>query len=219
MEMALRFILLFLGAVIVVGIVWDSRRGRLKKRSGEAVVIEPANKNADSEPFFDDVRLIVKEPRVDTEVDPYKVQYPEEIITLNIMARKPAIFTGKKLKNAFADAHLFYGDRQIFHRFDNMDGTGAQLFSVVSSVEPGFFDLSTMDTLETPGITLFFLTSTPNHSVYAFELMLRTAKQLAIRLDGELKDDRHRALTSQIIESYRACIRMQPEELQTMATS
>lgn len=214
MEMALRFILLFLGAVIVVGIVWDSRRGRLKKRSQETIVIEPSNKDSDSVPSFDDVRLIVKPEKQEPTL---KVQYPEEIITLNIMARKPAIFTGKKLKSAFADAHLFYGDRQIFHRFDNMDGTGAQLFSVVSSVEPGFFELSAMDTLETPGITLFFLTSTPNHSVYAFELMLRTAKQLAIRLDGELKDDRHRVLTSQIIESYRECIRMQPEELQTMA--
>ena len=208
METALRFILLFLGAVIVVGIVWDSRRGRLKKRSGKTVVIETSNKYSDSEPSFDDVRLIVKPEKQEPTL---KVQYPEEIITLTIMARKPAIFTGKKLKSAFADAHLFYGDRQIFHRFDNMDGTGAQLFSVVSSVEPGFFDLSAMDTLETPGITLFFLTSTPNHSVYAFELMLRTAKQLAIRLDGELKDDRHRALTSHIIESYRERIRMRPE--------
>ncbi|HQZ87271.1 MAG TPA: cell division protein ZipA C-terminal FtsZ-binding domain-containing protein [Gammaproteobacteria bacterium] len=217
MEMALRFILLFLGAVIVVGIVWDySRRGRLKKRLEETVVIEPSNKDSDCVSSFDDVRLIVKPEKKEPTLN---IQYPEEIVTLNIMARKPAIFTGKKLKSAFADAHLFYGDRQIFHRFDNMDGTGAQLFSVVSSVEPGFFELSTMDTLETPGITLFFITSTPNHSVYAFELMLRTAKQLAIRLEGELKDDRHRVLTSQIIESYRAGIRMQPEELQKMATS
>ena len=217
MEMALRLILLFLGVVIVVGIAWDFTRGWLaKKRSRETIVIEPSNKETTfaSTSSFEDVRLIVNAEKQEPTL---KIDYPEEIITLNIMARKPSVFTGKKLKNAFADAHLFYGDRQIFHRFDNMDGTGAQLFSVVSSVEPGFFELATMDTLETPGITLFFLTSTPNHSVYAFELMLRTAKQLAVRLDGELKDDRHRVLTSQIIESYRERIRMQPEELQTMA--
>ncbi|HXH55640.1 MAG TPA: cell division protein ZipA [Gammaproteobacteria bacterium] len=215
METVLRLILLFLGVVIVVGIVWDSRRARLKKRSQETIVIEPSNQDSSAASSFDDVRLIVKPEKQEPTL---KVEYPEEIITLNIMARKPSIFTGKKLKNAFADTHLHYGDRQIFHRFDNMDGTGAQLFSVVSSVEPGFFELSTMDTLETPGITLFFLTSTPNHSVYAFELMLRTAKQLAIRLEGELKDDRHKVLTSQIIESYRERIRIQPEELRIRAT-
>ncbi len=213
--MALRFILLFLGAVIVVGIVWDaSRRGRLKKRSPETIAIEPTNKDTDFVSSFDDVRLVVKPEKQEPT---FQVQYPEKIITLNIMARTPALFVGKKIKSAFSDAYLFYGDRQIFNRFDNMDGTGAQLFSVVSSVEPGFFELATMDTLATPGITLFFITSTPNHSVYAFELMLRTAKQLAMRLDGELKDDRHRALTSQIIENYRESIRMQPEALQTIA--
>lgn len=214
METALRFILLFLGLVVVAAIVWDSRKGWLaKRRSKETVVFEPVNKEADNVSGFDDVRLIVKSEKQEPTVQ----EYPEEIITLNLLARKPAVFTGKKLKNAFADAHLFYGDRQIFHRFDNMDGTGAQLFSVVSSVEPGFFDLSSMDTLETPAITLFFLTTTPNHSIYAFELMLRTAKQLAVRLDGELKDDRHRPLTAHIIQQYRDRIRMQPEMLQQNA--
>jgi cell division protein ZipA len=217
METALRFILLLLGVVIVVGIVWDTRKSWLtRNRSSETSVIEPSSKDSGSVSSFDDVRLIVKPEKQEPTLN---VQYQQEIIALNIMARKPCLFTGKKLKSAFTDAHLFYGDRQIFHRFDNMDGTGMQLFSVVSSVEPGFFDMSTIDALETPGITLFFLTTTPNHSVYAFELMLRTAKQLAIRLDGELKDDRYKTLTAQIIESYRGRIRMQPEELQTSRVS
>lgn len=217
METALRLILLLLGVVIVAGIVWDSRRGWLaKKKKTDALADEVVGK----EPvvsYFDDVRVIVKSEKQEPTLQDTQIR--EEIITLNIMARKPNIFSGKKLKNAFADAYLYYGEMQIFHRFDNIDGTGEQLFSVVSSVEPGYFDLATMASLETPGITLFFVTTTPNHSIYAFELMLRTAKQLAMRLEGELKDDRHRILTPQIIEGYRDRIRVQPIEFQTNIAS
>lgn len=202
METAVRLILILLGVVIVAGIVWDARRGRISKKRRNELATEFDSKESIL-PTFDDVRIVVKPEKQEPTL------YREELITLNIMARVPSVFTGKKLKNAFTDAHLYYGERQIFHRFDNMDGTGENLFSVLSMVEPGFFELSTLESLETPGITLFFITSTPNHSIYAFELMLRTAKQLALRLEGDLKDDRHRTLTPQIIEHYRERIRMQ----------
>jgi cell division protein ZipA len=96
----------------------------------------------------------------------------------------------------------------IFHRYDNPEEASDPIFSVASAVEPGTFDLSQMETMVTPGIMLFFKLSTPNQSIAAFELMLRIARQLAQRLDGELRDDRRRLLTIQSIENYRERVRM-----------
>jgi cell division protein ZipA len=133
---------------------------------------------------------------------------PTTIIVLNVLARQPGIFSGKKLMDVFKDAHLFHGDMDIYHRYENTDGTGKIMFSIVSAVEPGVFDLTKMDTFITPGLTLFFSSVRPNQSIAAFELMLRTAKLIALRLDGELKDQNRHTLTLQKIERYRERIRM-----------
>lgn len=129
-------------------------------------------------------------------------------IILNIMARQPGVFLGKKLLEAFLESHLYYGDMQIFHHHENTDGSGEIMFSVISSVEPGIFDLSQMDVLVTPGISLFFMPTRPNQAIAAFELMLRVAKQLAQRLDGELRDDERKILSLQGIDKYRDRVRM-----------
>ena len=60
-----------------------------------------------------------------------------------------------------------------------------------------------METLETPGVTLFFTLTRPNQSIAALELMLRTAKQLALKLNGDIKDDKQRLLTMHTVERYR----------------
>ena len=95
----------------------------------------------------------------------------------------------------------------IFHRYDTREDR-EPIFSVASAVEPGTFDFMRMDTMVTPGLMLFFSLSTPNQSIAAFELMLRIARQLAQRLDGELRDDRRRLLSAQSIENYREKVRM-----------
>lgn len=128
---------------------------------------------------------------------------PQDLMILNIMARKPGVLAGRKLLDALNEAHMIYGEMDIFHRHENNDGTGRIIFSLASALEPGTFTLSKMDTFVTPGITLFFNMERPNQSIAAFELMLRSAKQLAMRLDAEIKDDQHKFLTLVTIEKYR----------------
>lgn len=130
-----------------------------------------------------------------------------EIMAIMVMARQPGCFLGKRLLEAFQEVHLHFGARQIFHRYENQDGTGHKVFSVTSAVEPGVFNLSKMDTFTTPGILLFFPLNHPNQSIAAFEQMLRTAKLLGMRLDGELKDERRRPLTNHMIEQCREKVR------------
>ncbi len=133
--------------------------------------------------------------------------YKDELIVLNVVARQPGVFSGKKLYEAFHYLHFYFGEMQIFHRYENIDGTGKVIFSIASMVEPGIFEISKMEQFSTPGLTLFFTVERANQSIAAFELMLRTAKQLANRLDGELRDDKQRILTLKGIDQYRNRVR------------
>lgn len=133
--------------------------------------------------------------------------YAQDLVILNVMARKPGIFLGKKLVEALQEAHVYFGEMNIFHRHENSDGTGHIIFSIASAVEPGMFEISKMDTCVTQGITLFFHAERRNQSIAAFELMLRTAKQISMRLDAELKDDEHKFVSLHTIEKYRERMR------------
>lgn len=129
-------------------------------------------------------------------------------IILSVMARNPGVFSKRKLLEAFREANLYYGEMQIYHYHEHLDGTGDIVFSVTSAVEPGILNISDLDFYTTPGLTLFFLPSRPNLSIASFESMLRVAKLLAMRLDGELRDDERRILTLQRIDKYRDRVRM-----------
>jgi len=204
METSLRLVLLVLGCVIVAGIIWDSRRSGLFRKKMKSVMRQENFEDIeDIQESEENREHIQNEPRA-------------TIIALHLMARRPHLFLGKQVVEALSEVHIFYGEMQIFHRFSNIDGTGEPIFSVVSAVEPGFFEISKMETFTTPGLTLFFAATSSNQAISAFELMLRTAKQLALQLDGELKDDHHRPLTPQIIEKYRERIRVQPSVLRAI---
>jgi cell division protein ZipA len=232
METSLRWILLLFGIIIVAGIFWDAKRG--KKQSRQSVTslrreqrleedddsdVEHFSEALDDldnpENLFEEVKA-VREPTVrsvsaleqtKTQKLSHSVSPVAEMVAITVMARHSGTFLGKQILEAFQEVYLHYGERQIFHRYENQDGTGQKMFSVVSAIEPGYFDLSKIDALKTPGIILFFTLTRPNQSIAAFETMLRTAKLLAMRLDGELKDERRGLLTSQRIEQYRERVR------------
>ena len=100
-----------------------------------------------------------------------------------------------------------YGDRSIFHRYARKDGTGRILFSLANGVEPGSFDINKMEDSVTPAISLFMSLPGPKEAQKAFTLMEETARQLALDLGAELKDENYSVLTQQTIEHYRQRIR------------
>ncbi len=128
-----------------------------------------------------------------------------EPIVLYIMARKNQGFSGQRLLQAFKEAHLFYGDQQIFHR--KVTGSNNPVFSAASAIEPGFFDLAEMTRFITPGILLFFDPNESESLSQDFDLMLRTARRLTVFLDGELKDCYRRDLTIQRLEHFQSQLR------------
>ncbi len=130
---------------------------------------------------------------------------PSEILVINVLARDGLRMNGSQLMDVFVRNGLEFRDMNIFHRL--LPGTKTIQFSVASAVEPGTFDLSAMERLETPGVTLFMRLPGPSDPLATFEDMLGVARDFGVSLGGDLKDEQLSVMTAQTIEHSRQRIR------------
>ncbi|MFT5519483.1 MAG: cell division protein ZipA [Enterobacterales bacterium] len=131
-----------------------------------------------------------------------------EVLVINVKAVKDHEFQGSDLLQQVLENDLRYGAMNIFHRHADEDGEGPVLFSMANMLMPGIFDLKTIDSFSTAGVSLFLtLPVVDSNNMAAFELMVKTAKVLAASLGGNLKDEHRSVMTAQTIEHYRERIR------------
>lgn len=134
--------------------------------------------------------------------EPRKAERPvEELIVLNVLAPKGKPFAGPGVVEALRARGLRYGQMNIFHRVDPL--TRTTLYSVASVVEPGTFDLSDLDNFRSPGICFFMQLPGPEQPLEVFEDMLKAARDVAVRVGGEVKDEQRSVMTGQTVEHYR----------------
>jgi len=125
----------------------------------------------------------------------------DELIMISVLAPKGSPFTGPGLVETLRARGLRYGDMNIFHRVDPM--TRATLYSVANVVEPGTFDLADLDDFRSPGVCFFMQLPGPEQPMDAFEDMLKVARDVAVRVGGELRDEKRSVMTGQTVEHYR----------------
>ena len=125
----------------------------------------------------------------------------EELIILGVMAKKDAPFGGEALVAALRGQGLKYGEMGIFHRLDA--GGDDRLFSVANAVEPGTFDLSDLEALQTPGLTFFLQLPVPGDALETLDDMILSARTVAAAMGGDVKDDSMSALTGQTVEHMK----------------
>lgn len=128
---------------------------------------------------------------------------PNHVFSLFVLAPPGVPFRGPLLLGALANARLEYGDMQIFHRIEVVDGKEKTLFSAANIREPGIFDLSAMENFTTPGIALFMQVRPGIDAVWAFEVMVEAARSLADSLDGSVCDATRSVLTLQTVGHMR----------------
>jgi cell division protein ZipA len=131
---------------------------------------------------------------------------PQTIVVVHVLSDGDG-FNGQQLLESLVACDLKYGDMNIFHR--HQEGSDKVLFSLVNGVEPGTFDLNTMQTLTTPAVSMFMKLQALDEPIDAYELMLDTARRLADEMGGALQDESRSALTNQTIEHWRQTIREQ----------
>ena len=93
----------------------------------------------------------------------------------------------------------------MFHG-ENENKSNDARYSMVNIVKPGTFDLNSMYSFQTPGVSFFMtlpLIDTDVSAMQTFEHMHNTAKALVAKLGGELRDEHRSVMTGQPIEHCR----------------
>ena len=228
-----RWILLLVGVVVVLGIYFFSRLQDWWQSRSESVDRqrhEPGGGAADFDPLFDDPgdnsyvdaelermdRLISEDsvavqPDVTVELlavaaseaQAPEPHDPEKVVTLFVLAPVGVPFRGAFLLDAMSKADLQFGDMQIFHCREKYEGKEQTLFSVANIMEPGTFDQEAGENFTTRGLVLFMQLPGPVDAIKAFDSMVRAARSLADSLEGSVCDASRSVLTNQTIAHLR----------------
>jgi cell division protein ZipA len=127
----------------------------------------------------------------------------ERIVTLFVAARPGDTLAGSDVVVAAEKAGLQFGDMGIFHRPVLGKVVEGPVFSMANMVKPGSFDMSQLDSVRTPGVTLFMTLPGPLPALDAWEMLLPTAQRLAELLDAQVLDEGRNALGRQRIAHIR----------------
>jgi cell division protein ZipA len=127
----------------------------------------------------------------------------ERIVTLYVAARAGDKLAGSDVVVAAEKAGLEFGDMGIFHRLVIGKKVDGPVFSMANMVKPGNFDMSQLDSVQTPGVTLFMTLPGPLPALDAWEMLLPTAQRLAELLDAQVLDEDRNALGRQRIAHLR----------------
>jgi len=128
---------------------------------------------------------------------------PEVVLVIHALAQSGEGFKGSDLIYLFNSCDLRYGEKNIFHRFEEADGAGCIQFSVSQSHEPGVFEPSQMAEQTFRGLSFFMSLPGAKRPLEAYEAMSEMAMVVARNLKADVLDESQSALTPQTIEANR----------------
>jgi len=122
----------------------------------------------------------------------------QKIVALHVKSMTDRGMDGAGLRSLLESAGVHHGQYDIFHRSERgQDGRAALMFSVANMVEPGYFDLDTMDQSQYRGVSLFAVLPGPLPGVQTFHEMLALAHRIAEQLAGDVRDEARNPLNRQ----------------------
>ena len=131
----------------------------------------------------------------------------DKIVTLYVAARSGQVLRGPDIVVAAEKAGLSYGYMNVFHRLADGRPDGGPIFSVANIKKPGSFEMSDIQSMETPAIAFFLTLPAPIAALDAWEKLLPTAQRMAELLDGVVLDESRNALGRQRIAHIRDDLR------------
>ena len=148
-------------------------------------------------------RPTTRKPLLTEEEERGQIADANELLVMHVKCRDSRGFHGSALLHIVMQCGMQFGDMKVFHRFVKTEDGPQIQFSMLSSVEPGVFDLDEIDELYIPSITFIMGLPAPGNSQECFSMMLETAKVIVRHLDGELRDEHRSVMTPQTIEHYK----------------
>ena len=128
---------------------------------------------------------------------------PEEMLVIFVVGRDKQPLPGAAIRKIVEACGMEFGEMGIYHRHEGPNAEGSLQFSMANAIQPGTFDLETIDSMETPAVTFFMSMRDPADPLYAYECMLATAETLCRHLDAELLDGDRSVMRPQTKEHYR----------------
>ncbi len=132
-----------------------------------------------------------------------QARIPEKIVQVHVLALDEP-FTGPRLLEVLTASGMVFGEMDIFHKLDAQERVE---FSLASALEPGSFELSSIEDFAGPGIILFLRVHELPEPLRVFDDLLTVAQAIALELHGELRDETHSVMTPQTIDHYRQVIK------------
>lgn len=202
----LRWILLLAGALVILGVVFFSRRqaGNARGDAGNADEDDAPSPHGRMEPSIGDgsdggEAMDPAGEQIDIEdVAPAGAvaDAPQKIVTVRIVASDKKPFPGDELVLSLRGIGMRHGRFGIFHRYDGNDEDRI-VFSAASLVEPGSFELENIKEQNIPGISLFMVLPGPIDGAEAFDQMMAASRTLTQSLGAELLDESGSSLSIQ----------------------
>jgi cell division protein ZipA len=142
----------------------------------------------------------IESEKINTQLEP-------QVIILSVVMPANQQMFGAALLPSLLTLGLKYGEMNIFHRHEDNAGNGKVTFSLANIMNPGSFDLDTMETFATRGVSLFMTLPNAGDSFSVYENMLNAAKQLAQEFNAQVLDEKRNVMTKQTEQHYLSKIR------------
>ena len=127
----------------------------------------------------------------------------DELLMMHVKCKDDRGFHGAALLHVVMQCGMQIGAMGVFHRFAKTEDGPQIQFSMLSSVEPGVFDIDQLDDLYIPSVSFVMGLPAPGNSQECFTMMLETAKVIVRHMSGELRDENRSVMTPQTIEHYK----------------
>ena len=184
-----------------------------KSHDDDVVIEEPVMQEAaPAQPVVEEVAPSAFDTAVPEAEQPAVVaQTPEEskpepemqVLVLNVHCAGEEPFVGTELFDSMQQNGLIYGEMNIFHRHVDLSGNGKVLFSVANMMHPGTLEHGDPAEFSTKGISFFMTLPCYGEAEQNFNLMLRTAQQIADDMGGNVLDEQRNLMTPDRLAGYR----------------
>lgn len=223
-------VLLLIGVVVAIGRVMKERRknsqiapvppfvGHVEKTSYDDIIsVRKVNSDVPAEqPVVQRAKQPISQPQIQPPADIRKPMLNVDVdtkvdtdadaaksIVIFLLAKDNRQLAGYELLQTLLAAGLRFGDGQLFHRHQHLNGQGPVLCSLAAATSTGTFDLQNIGVFSVHGLCMFMQPS-GNSTIDAerFTIMLDTAKQLSEDLDTHLLDEQRKPLSDTSLQRY-----------------
>lgn len=223
-------VLLLVGVVVAIGRLMKARRRSLVSES-----YEPSLGSINPKPCDDIIAVrkinfdlpaeepqlikesIAQKPALFAKEPETTAHRPQEnkssSLMMFLLAKENRNLAGYELLQTILAAGLRYGESNLFHRHQHLNGQGPILCSLAAATASGVFDLQNIGAFSARGLCLFMQASgNPTIDAERFHIMYETAKQLSEGLDTHLLDEKKKPLTEASLAHYRKLLNIQDYE-------